>query len=451
MDRTTAPQTASPAEVRRVITASLFGTAMETYDLFVFGTSAALVFGPLFFPEQDPAVATMLSLSTFAASFVARPVGAVVFGHFGDRIGRKATLLTTLLLMGLATFAVGLLPTYETIGVAAPALLVLMRFLQGLAFGGEYGGSALIIAEYAPPEKRGFYTGINNVGPPLGFIGSAGVFLAVSASMSDESFQAWGWRIPFLLSSLLVVVGLYMRLKVSESPIFQAALDKEDQLKAPVAALVRHYWKELFLTAGSTILAFGTFYIFAVYVLSYGTTVLGVSRNTMLIALILASVVQAWSTLRFSKLSDSIGRKSVVMAGMAATAAWAYPMLYLLDTGNFLAITAALGVLMLIYGMLYGPIGAYLGEKFGTRVRFTGIAVSYNLGSILGAALAPIIATYLVDKAGASWPLGLYLIGMAAVSFICAAVLPETCHADLTEDRTASPPPAAVTKVRSSV
>ncbi|MGV9796840.1 MFS transporter [Mycobacterium sp. NPDC003449] len=428
--------TPSPADVRRVVTASFFGTAMETYDLFLYGTSAALVFGPLFFPDRDPAVATMLSFSTFAASFVARPVGALVFGHCGDRIGRKATLVTTLLLMGLSTFAVGLLPTYSSIGVAAPTLLVLLRFLQGFAFGGEYGGATLIIAEYAPPEKRGFYTGINGAGPALGFIASAGVFIAVSSSMEDAAFREWGWRIPFLLSVALVVTGLFLRLKISESPVFQVALVKETKLRVPVASLIRHYPKELLLTAGSTVLAFGTFQIFSVYILSYGTTVLGVRPSTLLIALIIASIGQAWSTLRFSQLSDAIGRKKVVMSGMVLTALWAYPMLRLLDTANFFAITAAVGVLMLIYGMLYGPLGAFLGEMFGTRVRFTGIAVSYNIGSILGGALAPIVATYIVARADASWPIGIYLIVMAVISFGCALSLPETRHTDLAADRT---------------
>ncbi|MDV3128450.1 MHS family MFS transporter [Mycobacterium sp. 21AC1] len=406
--------------------------------MFLYGTSAALVFGPLFFPNQDPVVAAMLSFSTFAASFVARPVGAVVFGHFGDRVGRKVTLMTTMLLMGIATFAVGLLPTYSVIGVAAPALLVLLRFLQGFAFGGEYGGATLIITEYAPPDKRGFYTGINNVGPAFGFVGSAGVFIVVSTSMSEAAFLDWGWRIPFLLSFVLVVTGLFLRFRISESPIFKAALDQETHFKVPAAALIRHYPKELLLTAGSTILTFGAFQIFSVFTLAYGARVLGVPSNTMLFALIIATVGQAWSTLWFSKRSDTVGRKKVIMGGMVLTALWAYPMLWLLDTANFVAITAAVTVLMLIYGMLFGPLGVYLGEMFGTRVRFTGIAVSYNIGSILGGALAPIIATYIVAEARASWPLGLYIVGMAAISLFCALALPETRRADLTADRTAA-------------
>jgi MFS transporter, MHS family, shikimate and dehydroshikimate transport protein len=445
---TVAPVIPSAADVRRVVMASFFGTAMETYDLFLYGTSAALVFGPLFFPGHDPSVATMLAFSTFAASFVARPVGAVVFGHFGDKIGRKATLITTMLLMGLATFAVGVLPTYTAIGAAAPALLVFLRFLQGLAFGGEYGGATLIIAEYAPPEKRGFYTGINGAGPALGFVASAGVFIAVSAAMSDSDFLAWGWRLPYLLSLVLVITGLFLRLRITESPVFAAVVEKQTHLRVPVAALIRHYPRELLLAAGSTVLAFGAFQIFSVYTLSYGTKILGLSSETILSALIIASVGQAWSTLRCARLSDTVGRKKVVMGGMVLTALWAYPMLWLLDTANFVAITVAVTVLMLIYGMLYGPLGAFLGETFGTRVRFTGIAVSYNIGSILGAAVAPIVATYIVAKAHASWPLGVYLIAMAVVSFVCAALLPETRSADLTTDRTAEHPTEPTTVAR---
>jgi metabolite-proton symporter len=428
--------------MRRVVAASFFGTAMETYDLYLYGTASAMIFSHLYFPNFDPGVALLLSMSTFAVSFVARPLGAVVFGHFGDRVGRKNTLYITLLMMGLATVAVGLLPTYETIGFAAPAILVVLRFLQGFGFGGEYSGAVLMITEHAPPEKRGFYAGLNNIGPAVGFISSTGIILVTTAVMSEDSFLAWGWRVPFLLSAILVGVGLYLRRSIAESPVFtQAAKQSGDVRKpAPLVGVFRHYPRELLLSSGAMMLIFAMFYLFSVHSLSYGTEVLGLDRTVLLVLVIIAMVVNGLAIPVFSALSDRIGRRATCLLGTLLAAAWAFPYYWLFDSANPVLIGLAFCVQMALYGMIYGPVAAYAGELFGAGVRYTGMAISYNVAGILGAAPAPLIATVLLDSTGGSWSISLYVVVLAAISFLCLLALPETRSRDLAEDRTAMQP-----------
>ena len=433
----------SAKEMRKVVAGSVFGTAMETYDLYLYGTAAALIFGHLFFTAADPVAATLLSLSTFAVSFVARPVGAIVFGHFGDRIGRKKMLFVTLLVMGISTALIGFLPTFEQIGVAAPLLLTILRFLQGFGYGGEYSGAVLMLAEHAPAEKRGFYAGLNNVGPVIGFLSSTLVFIGVSASMSEEAFLSWGWRIPFLFSFILVAIGVYVRAKVSESPIFKQAQQQSKaastKKKIPLVAVFKKYPREVVLATGANIAQFATFYLASTWALNYGTTTLGLERTTLLTAVMIAVGTNAISIPVASALSDRIGRKRVLIIGTIATALWAFPFFALFNTAEYGLIVLAFIGLMVSYSFVYGPIAAFTSELFGTSVRFTGSALSYNLGGILGAAFAPLIATLLFTEFQSSTPIALYIIGVSIVSLICISLARETTKVDLTEDRAAEP------------
>lgn len=436
MRNTPVPTSQPPTSMRRVVAASVFGTALETYDLYLYGTAAALVFGPLFFPDTDPTAATLLSLSTFAVSFLARPLGALVFGHFGDRIGRKKMLYVTYLIMGISTFLIGLLPTFNTIGVLAPMLLVAMRFAQGFGFGGEYSGAVLMLTEHAPAHKRGFYAGLNNTGPVIGFVSSSGLFLLMNAILTEDDFLAWGWRIPFLVSILLVAIGLYVRTRVAESPIFEQAQTKTAvaKLKAPIAEVLRKYPKQLVIATGANISQFAVFYLFSVYTLTYGVTELNLSRNTILAAVMIAILVNLVAIPYASALSDRIGRRKVLGIGFVITIAWAFPFFALFNTGEFPLTLIAFIVMMISYSFVYGPIAAYMSEIFPTSVRFTGSAVAYNLAGILGAAFAPIIATMLMDTYHSSVSISLYIIGITLVSAVCVLVGRETRDIDLTAD-----------------
>lgn len=426
-------------DIRKVVIASFLGTAIETYDLYLYGTAAALVFGPLFFPDFSPTAGTLLALATFAVSFIARPVGAVIFGHFGDRIGRKGMLVITLLLMGLSTFFIGLLPTYAAIGVAAPLLLVSLRFLQGVGFGGEWSGAVLMIAEHAPPDKRGFYSGFNQVGPVFGFLASTGIFLAASTILSEAQFEAWGWRVPFLLSIILVGLGLYVRLAIEESPIFRRVMETQSGARVPLLDAIRDYPKAMVYATGSVVVVFGMFYLFSTYSLSYGTQQLGLDNSTILYCVMIAIVVNGISIPIFSALSDKVGRRRLSLWAAALTGLWAFPYFWLFDTANPVLITLSFSVQMVLYGMIYGPIGAFLAEQFGTRVRYSAMAVSFNLGGILGAAFAPIIANRLLAWTGDSWAISSYILAMAAISFLSIFLLSETRSTDLGEDRTEAP------------
>ncbi|CAM3240878.1 MFS transporter [Stackebrandtia soli] len=433
MSSTTASPSAPSKHMRRVVGASVFGTALETYDLYLYGTAAALVFGPLFFPDSDPTAATLLSLSTFAVSFVARPLGAIVFGHFGDRLGRKQMLYFTYLIMGISTFLIGLLPTFDTIGVLAPILLVAMRFSQGFGFGGEYSGAVLMLTEHAPPAKRGFYAGLNNLGPVAGFVASSGLFLLMNTVLTEQAFMAWGWRVPFLVSILLVGAGLYVRTKVTESPVF-----KEQQAKAvttkpglPIAAVLRHHWKPLLIATGANISQFAVFYLFSVYTLTYGVDELGLTRSTVLWAVIIAILTNIIAIPYASALSDRIGRRKVLLTGFAITVVWAFPFFALFNTKNFGLILVAFIVLMISYSFVYGPVASFMSELFPTSVRFTGSAVAYNLAGILGAAFAPIIATLLMATYQSSSAISIFMIGITLISAVAVLLSRETRDLDL--------------------
>lgn len=412
---------------RRIAVASFIGTAIEYYDYYIYGTAAALVLNKLFFPTLSAFAGTLAALATFAIGFIARPLGAVLFGHFGDRIGRKATLVVSLLLMGLSTAAVGLLPGYGTLGIAAPILLVVLRVLQGIGLGGEWGGAALLSTEHAPAGRRGLFAAAAQMGAPVGFFAATAIFWALSSGLSDAAFESWGWRIPFLLSFALVFVGLRIRLRVAETPVFAALVADREARRAPLISVIRRYPRELLLGAGGIVVSYVLFYTVATYCLSYATKTLHVPRNTMLASTLVAVVVLGVTTLLVARQSDRIGRR-VLLLGGAALAMVASPALFpLLDTRNPVLITVGLSGALCCMGIVYGPLGAFLPELFGTDVRYTGAGIAYNLGGVLGGGIAPLVIAQLGERYG-SGAIGWFMSAMALCSLLCLVALPETRH-----------------------
>ncbi|MGP3771208.1 MFS transporter [Streptomyces sp. SDT5-1] len=414
-----------PESLRRVAVASFIGTAIEFYDFYVYGTAAALVLNAAFFPNLTPINATLASFSTYAVAFAARPIGSLVFGHFGDRIGRKSVLVASLLLMGLSTAFVGLLPGYGTLGLWAPILLVLLRFLQGVGLGGEWGGAALLAVEHAPRGKRGLFAAFPQLGPSVGFFAATGIFWLLSESLSDEAFRSWGWRIPFLLSFLLVAVGLFVRLKISETPVFAKVMAEQEASKAPALEVFKRHPKEILLGAGGMIIAYGLFYTATTYCLAYGTATLGVPRSTMLAVSLVACLFLAAGTWLAATRSDAGGRRRMVLGGSVLAIVWGLVLFPLMDTEKPLLIALALGGALFCMGVVYGPMGAYLPELFGAKVRYSGASFAYNLGGVLGGAVSPLIATRLQGALGSS-SVGWYVSAMAIVSLLCVLGLPET-------------------------
>jgi len=419
----------------KVAFASFIGTAIEFYDFYIYGTAAALVFGGVFFPEFAAATGTLASFATFAVAFFARPLGAVVFGHFGDRVGRKAMLIVSLLLMGVATFLIGLLPGFATIGYAAPLLLVLLRFLQGLGLGGEWGGAVLMATEHATEGRRGLYSSFPQMGPAAGFLLSSGLFLYLTLSLSEAQFAAWGWRIPFLASAVLVLIGLYVRVTIAETPVFRRAMEEGARARVPVWDMVRTYPLVLILASGGISLTYVIFYTITTFSLAYGTETLGLSSSTMLYCAMISVAVMGLAVPVFAVLSDRIGRRRLCLAAAALAAMWAFPLFWLLDTGNPVLIALSFTVGMIFFAMLFGPMGAYLPELFGTRLRYSGAAVSYNLGGVIGGGLGPIIASQLLILTGVSWSISLYMLLMSVVGFASIFFLSETYLSDISQMR----------------
>jgi metabolite-proton symporter len=419
----------------KIAFASFIGTAIEFYDFYIYGTAAALVLGGVFFPEATPLRGTLLAFATFAVGFAARPLGGIVFGHYGDRVGRKAMLIFSLLVMGVATFLIGLLPGYAAIGITAPVLLVILRFLQGVGLGGEWGGAVLMATEHAPTDKRGFYSSFPQVGPAVGFLLSSGLFLLLTVSLSEEQFNTWGWRIPFLLSIVLVVIGLYVRITIAETPIFKRAMETQTRARVPFLDMVRTYPIVLALTSGGILLAYVLFYIITTFSLSYGTTLLGLPSSTVLYCTMIAVGLMGVGVPIFAVLSDKMGRRRLCLGAAVLAGLWAFPLFWLFNTGRPILIALGFSVGMIIFAMLYGPMGAFLPELYGTRLRYSGAAVSYNLGGVLGGALAPIIATQLLASTGASWAISVYILAMAVVTFVSVFLLSETYLTDLSELR----------------
>jgi MFS transporter, MHS family, shikimate and dehydroshikimate transport protein len=411
--------------------ASFVGTAIEWYDFFLYGTAAALVFSRLFFPNVDPLVGTLSAFGTFAVGFVARPLGGAVFGHFGDRIGRKAMLVYSLVIMGVATFLIGLLPTYEVIGVWAPVLLVLLRCAQGIGVGGEWGGAVLMAVEHAPEERRGLSGAWPQMGVPAGLFLSTVVFGLVSTSMSEDQFLAWGWRLPFLLSLALIAVGLFIRLRILESPAFNRLQRNGLTHRRPLVAALRDYRRNLLLAMGMRVAENGLFYIYTVFVLSYGPAALGLSRATMLWGVTLAALMGLVAIPFFGALSDRVGRRPVYLFGALFSLIYAAPFFWLLDTRSpvIVSIAIVLGV-ALGHNAMYGPQAAYFSELFGAGVRYSGASLAYQLASVAAGGLAPFIATALLAAWGTR-AVAAYMMGLAAITVVATYLSPETHKGDL--------------------
>jgi metabolite-proton symporter len=407
----------------QVLFASLIGTTIEFFDFYIYATAAVLVFPRLFFPASDPASAVLASLATFGIAFLARPIGSALFGHFGDRVGRKATLVAALLTMGLSTVIIGLLPTYETIGIAAPALLALCRFGQGLGLGGEWGGAVLLAVENAPPGRRAWYGMFPQLGAPIGFLLSGSSFLALSEWLTDDQFLTFGWRIPFLASAALVLVGLYVRLAITETPVFQQAAMSEGRAKVPMLDVFREHPRTLLLGTLASIATFVLFYLMTVFALSWGTSVLGYSRNTFLLVQLLGIVFFAL-TIPLSAVIAERGRRRTLIWVTIAIGAFGLVMAPLLSSGLAgAAIAMVIGLSLM--GLTYGPLGTTLSELFPTRVRYTGSSLTFNMAGIFGASLAPYIATWLAQNYGLQF-VGYYVVAAAALTLIGLLSIRET-------------------------
>jgi metabolite-proton symporter len=410
---------------RRILLASLIGTAVEFYDFYIYATAASLVFGPLFFPSASPSAQLLSAYASFGVAFLARPLGASVFGHYGDRLGRKSTLVASLLLMGGSTMAIAFLPTYERAGWVAPLLLCLLRFGQGFGLGGEWGGAALLAVENAPPGHRARYGMFPQLGAPVGFVASNGAFLLLGVWLSPEDFQHWGWRLPFLASALLVAVGLWVRLRLTETPAFTAALAEGPPPRVPLAEVVRRHARALFAGTFAVVCCYAIFYLTTAFALGYGTTTLGYRRETFLGVQLTAIVFMAIGIVVAGYLSDRFSPRRVLMAGCVLTAFAGFLLAPLMGSGSLALVGVFLSLALFLMGLVYGPLGAWLPGLFPARVRYTGASLAFNVGGILGGALSPMVAQALAERGGL-WPVGVYLSGAAVVSLVALACTRES-------------------------
>ncbi len=408
---------AGSASNRRVLAASLVGTAVEFYDFYIYATAASLVFPHLFFPKSSDSAQLLQSYATFAVAFFARPVGAAFFGHFGDRIGRKSTLVASLMMMGASTLLIAFLPTYAMVGWVAPALLCLLRFGQGFGLGGEWGGAALLAVENAPPGWRARFGMFPQLGAPVGFIAANGLFLILGAAMPAEDFLAWGWRLPFLASAILVGLGLWVRLRIGETPAFQKVLEEAEPSHVPMAEVVRRHGGALLGGTFAVVACFAIFYLSTAFALGYGTTTLGYSRETFLAVQLGAILFLAVGILAAGWWSDVANPRRVLMAGCVGTVAVGAIMGAMMGAGSLALIWLWLSLALLMMGFVYGPLGAFLPSLFPPRVRYTGASIAFNVGGIIGGGLAPMAAQLLADRGGLA-PVGLYLAAAALLSFV---------------------------------
>jgi metabolite-proton symporter len=412
--------------------ASFIGTAIEFYDFYIYAMASALVIGQVFFPASDPATQALNAFLTFGIAFIARPLGAIVFGHFGDRVGRKTTLASSLLLMGISTLLIGCLPGYDTLGTWAAVLLCLLRFGQGLGLGGEWGGAALLATENAPAGKRGWFGMFPQLGPSVGFLLATLSFLVLSLYLTDAEFKAWGWRIPFFASALLVIVGLYIRFKLAETPAFAKALAQHHTHKTPIKSLLTSHICPVLLGALAMTVCYNLFYTATVFCLSYGTKSLHIPRTDFLKMLCFAVVFMAMITPLSAKLSDQFGRKPVLLVGCFLAVLAGFSLSPLMASDSSLLITLFLSIALLLMGATFAPMGAFLPEQFPVAVRYTGAGLAYNLGGILGASTAPYISQLLVDQGGLVW-VGYYVSTMAFISFIAVLLMKETKQIDFNQ------------------
>ncbi|AWK12829.1 MFS transporter [Streptomyces spongiicola] len=447
-----------PSNLRRIVAASLIGTTIEWYDFFLYGSAAALVFNKLFFPDSDPLVGTLLSFLTYAVGFAARPLGALVFGHYGDRLGRKKLLVLSLLLMGGATFAIGLLPTHATIGSAAPVLLTVLRLVQGFALGGEWGGAVLLVSEHGDARRRGFWASWPQTGAPAGQLLATGVLAALTAVLSESAFISWGWRIPFLLSGVLVFVGLWIRLSVDESPVFKAALAQAEQRKAesgqvekmPLVAVLRHHWRDILIAMGARMAENISYYVVTAFILVYATTSAGLSKQTALNAVLIASAVHFAVIPFWGALSDRLGRRPVYLIGAVGVGAWMFPFFALIDAGSFGSLLLAVTVGLVLHGAMYAPQAAFFSEMFATRMRYSGASIGAQFSSVAAGAPAPLIATALLAEYGGSTPIALYVIAAALLTVVAVACARETRDRDLASVGAGVPEDGAARDARES-
>lgn len=429
---TTATEEAPKKSLYRAAAASWTGMALESYDFLLYGSAAALVFNKIFFPEFDPLVGTMLAFVSYALGFFIRPLGGIVFGHFGDKIGRKKLMIISILLMGIGTFCIGLLPTYAAIGIWAGVLLSLLRMLQGFALGGEWGGAMLIIAERVPGQRRGFWTGIPEGGIPFGNLLATAALAILTATLPEEAFLSWGWRIPFLASAILVLAGLWMRLRITDAPLFVEAQEKAaEQPKAPLTEVFRYYKKNMVIAASARLTENISYYVITAFVIVYVVANDAEDRGLVLLALILGNVVQVFATPLFGALSDRIGRKPVILLGAIGMGVWIFAFFPLLDTQSPLLIGVAIVVSLIFHSALYGPQAAYFAEQFDTSVRYTGMSVAAQVTTIIGGAIAPIVATALLSQFMSSVPISIYVAIAAVLTIIGTSFAKETNRRDL--------------------
>ena len=432
----------SHANMRKVAFTALAGTSIEWYDFFLYGAAAALVFPTVFFGEMSSSSALILSLLTFAAGFIARPIGGIIFGHFGDRVGRKKTLVIALILMGVSSTLIGLLPTYAMIGVGAPILLTILRFAQGLAIGGQWGGAMLLVTESAPSNQRGFYGAYAQAGAPVGVILANLAFIITSALVSDEAFLAWGWRIPFLASAILIAISMYIQLNLEDTKAFkelEAAREVNETektqniiQKSPIIEAIKKYPKRIILAAGAFLSVQVTFYILIAFMLAYGVSSTDMTRGDILSAILIASAIQVPVQFVFASYSDRNGRKGIFMLGAVLTAMWAFAIFPLIDTGNFwLAVLAISGGLIFL-AMMYGPQAAFFTELFSTEVRYSGATLGYQFGAIAGGAFAPSIAAFLWTEYDIFW-VSVYISVASLLTLLSVMSLTETYQSDLSE------------------
>jgi metabolite-proton symporter len=405
-----------------IAAASFIGTAIEFYDFYIYAMAAALIVGPVFFPQNDPTIQTLNAFLTFGIAFIARPLGAALFGHFGDRIGRKASLAASLVVMGASTTLIGALPGYATLGIAAPVLLCLLRFGQGIGLGGEWGGAALIATENAPAGKRGWYGMFPQLGPSIGFLLATASFMVLSISLNEAEFRDWGWRMPFLASAVLVMVGLYVRLKLPETPAFATVLHQHQRVSLPLSVLLKHHGKNLLLGALAMVVCYALFYTTTVFALNYGTTTLQIPRRTFLGMLAIAVLFMAAATPVAARLSDRFGSHPVLLTGGLAAFLSGFLLAPMLESGNLIWITAFLALELLLMGITFAPMGALLPALFPANVRYTGAGAAYSLGGILGASMAPYISQLLVIKGGLA-AVGGYVSAAALISVLATLAL----------------------------
>jgi len=426
-----APPTTN-ATIRRVAIASFIGTTIEWYDFFLYGTASALIFNKLFFPNYDPLTGTLASFGTYAVGFAARPIGGIVCGHFGDKIGRKSMLILTLLIMGVATFLIGCLPTYNDIGIWAPILLVVLRMAQGFGVGGEWGGAVLMAVEHAPSGRRGFYGSWPQIGVPAGLLLSTVMFGQIS-KLPEQALLSWGWRVAFLVSIALVAVGLFIRLAVVEPPVFEALKQSGAGARLPILDAVLHHPKNVLLAMGARLAENGAFYLYTVFVLTYATQPrIGFASSSVLKAISIAAIVEVFAIPAFGALSDGVGRRPVYLFGAIFTGLFAFPFFWLIETSiSGLMVLAIVLALVIGHAAMYGPQASFFSELFGTRVRYSGASLGYQLASVIAGGLSPLIATGLLKRYGGSWPIALFIIGLAAVTTVSVYRAAETAHSDI--------------------